>query len=266
MTDYTVKELLDHALDGLAVPGEDITEAVLTHAARRRRRRRAATLLAAGAGLAAAVAGTVAAGGLALPHPTARGRGPVTATATMPAAARPTPPRPALDPTATISSLLPAGSGAVTRLKDLSPSPGDSSSRSYAVSRLDGNYLITRRGLSAGLMIESYDPAASPAQRPFGPFDADACRDEPTAWKCEATELADGSWLYLQNLPVGAWTESGTVGVEAGISYPDGRTLEVVALNNDGGLGAGGLASGWTDPPMTRSQLAAFVRSPLWFR
>ncbi|QMU70204.1 hypothetical protein [Streptacidiphilus sp. P02-A3a] len=258
MTDYTVKELLDHALNGLAVPSEDTTETVLADAARHRRRRRTATLLATGAGLAA-----VAAGGLALPHATAPGRGPVTATATVPPAARPAP---AADPTATIAALLPRGSGTVARLKDLSPSPGDSSSRAYATSRFDGNYLITRHGLSAGLMIESYDPAASPAQRPFGPFGADACSDEPPAWKCGATKLADGAWLYLQNLPVGAWTESGTIGVEAGISYPDGRTLEVVALDNDGGLaGAGSRVPGWSEPPMTRAQLAAFVQSQAWF-
>jgi len=267
VTDYTVRELLDQALGGLTVPGEDITEAVLTGAARRRRRRRAATVLTTGAGLAAVVAGTVAAGGLALPGSTARGRGPVTATATVPAAARPTPAHTALDPAATISGLLPPGSGTVTTLKELSPSPGQSSSTSYATSRFDGDYLITRQGLSAGLMIESYDPAARPAQRPFGPFDATACSDEPAAWKCSATRLADGAWFYVENLPVGAWTASGTIGVEAGISYPDGRTLNVVALDNDGGLDhAGGPVPGWAKPPMTRSQLAAFVQSPVWFR
>ena len=72
MTDYTVRELMDLALDGLPLPAEDVTDLVFAQAAARRRARRSAALL----GTAAAVAAVVGiAGAVALLPPPAGGAG-----------------------------------------------------------------------------------------------------------------------------------------------------------------------------------------------
>ena len=72
MTDYTVRELMDLALDGLPLPAEDVADLVFAQAAARRRARRSAALL----GTAAAVAAVVGiAGAVALLPPPAGGAG-----------------------------------------------------------------------------------------------------------------------------------------------------------------------------------------------
>jgi hypothetical protein len=275
MTDYTVRELMDKALEGLRPPNEDITDVVLAKATRRRHRRRATALVGTSAGLAL-VAGLVvllphqaqgAAGGGAAGVGAAHGgaAGTPGPAATTQAAS---PPRPAQDAAQLVASLLPPDIGTVTKIKDLAPTPlppGMKKPKSFAESPLDGTYVITKNGKAAALIISSYDPKAVPAQRPFGPFDANACHDDPTSWNCAVTTLPGGAILVQETEPPGAWGAHAGVVNTAGLSYPTRWTLSVVAVGETQGLRPDQtFGAPWGAPPLTRAQLAAFVESQAW--
>ncbi|WP_042416759.1 hypothetical protein [Streptacidiphilus anmyonensis] len=265
MTDYTVRELMDKALEGLRPPTEDITDAVLAQASRRQHRRRAGALVATSAGLAL-VAGLV----VMLPH-TANGAvgaankpGPVSATTKAAA------PKPLEDPAAVVQSLLPPGIGTVTKLKDLPPTPmppGRPKAKVWPQSRYDGTYVITKGGRSAALIIESYDPKAVPAQRPFGPDTASVCNETPASWNCAFTRLAGGAGLLEQTEPPGTYGEHAGIVNTASVSYPDKRAFYVIATSGTTGLRPGVTFGGvWGEnPPLDRAQLAAFAENPVWF-
>ncbi|WP_042378135.1 hypothetical protein [Streptacidiphilus melanogenes] len=265
MTDYTVRELMDKALDGLRPPSEDITEAVLAQATRRQHRRRAGALVATSAGLAL-VAGLV----VMLPH-TANGAvgaakkpGPVSVT-TKPAA-----PHPLEDPAAVVKSLLPPGIGTVTKIKDLPPTPmppGMPKSTVYPKSRFDGTYVITKDGRSAAIVINSYDPKARPPQYAFGPDEASFCNDDPVSWHCTFTPLPGGASLLADSEPPGSYAERTGEVNSASVSYPDRRMFSVIATSDTIGLRHGiDFGSPWgRTPVLDRAQLAAFAESPVWF-
>ncbi|SEK52583.1 hypothetical protein [Streptacidiphilus jiangxiensis] len=269
MTDYTVRDLMDKALEGLRPPNEDITDVVLAKATRRQHRRRATALAGTSAGLAL-VAGLA----VLLPH---QAQGAAGVGAAAGATARPgptsttqaaTPPRPAQDAAALVASLLPPGIGTVTKIKDLAPTPlppGMKKPKNFATSPLDGTYVITKDGRAAALIISSYDPKAVPAQSPFGPFDAGACHDDPASWNCAVTTLPGGATLVEETEPPGAWgAHAGTVNT-AGLSYPSRWTISVIAVGGTKGLRPGQtFGAPWGPPPLTRAQLAAFVESPAW--
>jgi hypothetical protein len=113
-SDYPVRELMDRALDGLALPTDDVTEVVLARAARKRRQRRGGALL----GITAAV---VAVAGIAatVPNPVGGPHGDPTVSAAAQPGATATKPSP--EPSSStawmtdyveknLKSLLPAGS------------------------------------------------------------------------------------------------------------------------------------------------------------
>jgi hypothetical protein len=263
MTDYTVRELMDKALEGLRPPSEDITDAVLEKASRRQHRRRAGALLGTSAGLAL-VAGLV----VVLPH-TANGAvgaakkpGPVSATTK---AAKP---KPLEDPAAVVQGLLPAGTGTVTKIKDLPPTPappGAPKTTVFPKSRLDGTYLVTKDGKVAALIVQTYDPKAVPAQWALQAAPAHVCSEIPASWDCKETVLAGGVQLVQTTEPPGNYGEhAGTVGTVA-VAYPDGRVVSVDALAETHGLRPTDFGPGWANPPLDRAQLAAFAESPAWF-
>jgi hypothetical protein len=270
MTDYTVRELMDKALEGLALPGEDITESVLAHAAHRQRRRRTTTALASSVGLAGVV-GAVAVMSLAIPHTAngaTAGRKPGSVTLTAPPAAHPSPTQPADSPVAVVSRLLPAGSGQVIKLKaeaPTSPPPGAPTNTVYPTSRFDGTYLVSRDGRTAAVIIQSFDPAAVPAQQPMGGDMTHVCNDFPPSWDCKETNLPDGVQVLVTTEPPGAWAEkSGIVGTVQ-VHYPDGRAISVEALSGTEGVRSTSFGPGWPTPPLDRSQLIAFAENPVWF-
>jgi hypothetical protein len=255
MTDYTVRELMDKALDGLMLPTEDITDSVLTQAAHRRSRRRGGAVLVSAAGVAM-VAGAV----LVLPH-AAKGAGPATLTA-APAA----PQREPADPAAVVSGLLPAGSGTVVKMKDVPPTArpkGAPKVTAWPKSRFDGTYLITKDGRTAVLMIQSYDPKAKPAQRPVTRPADTVCGEIPASWKCKVTALAGGVQLIETTEPAGNYGIGSGVLNDAEVSYPDGRVIDVQALA--GSSGPAGYGTPWANPPLTRAQTDAFAENPVWF-
>ncbi|RAG83451.1 hypothetical protein DN069_22340 [Streptacidiphilus pinicola] len=254
---------MDKALDGLRPPSEDITEAVLAQASRRQNRRRAGALLATSAGLAL-VAGLV----VALPH-TANGAagaakkpGPVSATTHAAA------PKPLRDPAALVQSLLPPGTGTVTKIKDLpptSPPPGAPRTTVFPKSRLDGTYLVTKDGKVAALIVQTYDPKAVPAQWRMTASPANVCNEIPASWDCKESVLPDGVQLVQTTEPPGNWGEhAGTVG-NVSVAYPDGRVVSVDALAETHGLRPTNFGPGWANPPLDRAELAAFAESPAWF-
>lgn len=265
MTDYTVRELMDKALDGLLLPTEDITDSVLTQAAHRRRRHRGGAVLASAAGVAL-VAGAV----LVLPHAAngaagqggGHGAGPGTLTAAPSA-----PQREPADPAAVVSGLLPAGSGTVVKMKDVPPTPrpkGAPKVRVWPKSRFDGTYLITKDGRTADLMIQSYDPRARPAQALLTRPADTICGEIPPSWKCKVTALAGGVQLIETTEPAGDYGAHSGVLNAAEVSYPDGRVIVVQALA--GSSGPNGNGTPWANPPLTRAQTDAFAENPVWFK
>jgi hypothetical protein len=272
MTDYTVRELMDKALEGLELPAEDITESVLAHAAHRQRRRRTTTVLASSVGLAAVV-GAVAVTNLAFPRTAdgaTAGRKPGSVTLTAPPAAHPSATRPAVNPVAVVSGLLPAGSGTVVKLKPQPPTSAPSDAPPvtvYPQSPFDGTYLVRRDGRTAAVIIQSYNPDAAPAEEPLGGGDlSHACSDYPPSWDCRVTTLPDGAQMMETTQPPGTWAvTAGTVSCVL-VEYPDGRAISVEDNANTAGVREStDFGPGWPNPPMDRAQLAAFAENPVWF-
>ena len=268
MTDYTVRELMDKALEGMPLPGEDITESVLAHAANRQRRRRTAAVLASSVALAAVV-GTVAVAGPALPHPAnsaGPGRKPGSPTLTAPPTAHASATHLAAAPATVVSGLLPARSGQVVKIKDQAPTPGQPPSAPYAEARLDGTYLIVKNGRTAAVFIQSYNPSAVPPQRFMGGDLSSICNETPAAWDCQETTLPGGVQVLLTSMPPGAWAEGDGWVNSVAVYYPDGRYIAVDAMADTVGLRSTSFGPGWPKPPLDRAQLAAFAENPVWFR
>jgi hypothetical protein len=194
--------------------------------------------------------------------------GPVGVTA-WPAAPAHTP----ADPAAVVARLLPPGIGTVTKIKDLPPTPLPTNlphmpkkAKSLAQARYDGTYVIIKDGKAAAIIIQSYDPKAVPAQRPFGPDTASVCNETPASWNCQFARLADGAGLLEITEPPGAYGEHAGVVNTASVSYPDGRVFFVTALSGTTGLRPGvDFGSPWGTPPADRAQLATFAENAVWF-
>ncbi|MFC1402977.1 MULTISPECIES: hypothetical protein [Streptacidiphilus] len=268
MTDYTVRELMDKALEGLLLPGEDITESVLAQASHRQRRRRSVAVAASAAGLA-----TVAGLAVLLPQvangATDRKPGPATLTAPPVAATHPTATRPAVDPASVVAGLLPAGSGRIVKIKDEPPTPAPPGTPAVTVwptSRLAGTYLIVRNGRTAAVVIQSYDPKARPVQRSMGGDISGVCNETPATWNCKESNLPGGVQVIETTEPAGAWAQTAGVVSTVSVSYPDGRFISVDAMAGTGGLRDTSFGPGWATPPLDRAQLLAFTENPVWFR
>jgi len=267
MTDYTVRELMDKALEGLSMPGEDITESVLAQAAHRQRRRRSATVLASTVAVGAVV-GVVTVTGLAFPHSAngaTAGPQPGSATLTAPPAAHPSATQAAPPPASVVSGLLPAGSGSVVKIKDQAPTPGQPRTKYYPKSRFDGTYLVTRNGLTAAVIIQSYNPHAKPAQDPEGGDLTHVCGETPASWDCQETTLPSGVQVLIDTEPPGAWAlHAGTVN-SVEVYYPDGRFIAIDVPAGTAGVRPTSFGPGWPAPPLDRSQLITFAENPVWF-
>ncbi|MEY9840985.1 hypothetical protein [Streptacidiphilus sp. EB103A] len=265
MTDYTVRELMDKALEGLLLPGEDITESVLAQVSRRQRRRRSVAVAASAAGLA-----TVAGLAVLLPQVAngATDRKPGPATLTAPPAASTHATRPAVDPASVVAGLLPAGSGRTVKIKDEAPTPPPPGMtiKVWPKSRLAGTYLIVRNGRTAAVVIQSYDPKARPVQAYMGGDISAVCNETPPAWNCKETNLPGGVQVIETTEPAGAWARAAGVVNTVSVSYPDGRFISVDAMAGTGGLRSTSFGPGWATPPLDRAQLLAFTENPVWFR
>ena len=251
--DYSVRELMDRALDGLTLPTEDVTEVILARAARKRRQRRGGALL----GITATVA-TVAGIAVAVPNPAGTPHsGPTVSAAALGSASAAATTKSTAAPKSgtawmpdymkqTLKSLLPAGSSTAAWSQyggvPLTAIAPDVTAKGDQYARLDTDLTTPGGRSTTGLSVRSHVEKTHCVSHAAAPHDV-----------CSQTSLNGGTLTVDQSFK-NPTTGAGAAIWEVTWNGPEGQTVSF------------GESTDQPHQALTVAQATALVTSPAWDR